>query len=54
MKTMLLAGIATMVLAATQAHAGVPAPEIDASLLPGALTVVVGGALIIAERFRRR
>lgn len=54
MKTMLLAGIATMLLSATRAHAGVVAPEIDASILPGALTVVIGGALMIAERIRRR
>jgi hypothetical protein len=55
MKTMIvLAGIATVLLAVTRAQAGVSAPEIDAGMLPGALTVVVGGVLMIAERVRRR
>ena len=54
---------------ATPAHAGYPifdickyipcntprsAPEIDPSVLTGAITVLVGGGLMLAERFRRR
>lgn len=30
------------------------APEIDPSMLTGAITVLVGGGLMLAERFRRR
>ncbi len=30
------------------------APEIDPSMLSGAITVLVGGGLMLAERFRRR
>ena len=53
---------------ATPANAGLPidickilycppprsAPEIDPSMLTGAITVLVGGGLMLAERFRRR
>ncbi|HUK61700.1 MAG TPA: hypothetical protein VLV15_00160 [Dongiaceae bacterium] len=30
------------------------APEIDPTMLSGAITVLVGGGLMLAERFRRR
>lgn len=66
-KLAMLAGIGTAVLAATMAapaSAGVlpcfltnlgcdRAPEIDPTLLRGALTVLVGGGLMLAERFRK-
>jgi hypothetical protein len=61
--------VAAAMTMASPAHAGIfpgfcqifscdrpptSAPEIDPSMLSGAFTVLVGGGLMLAERFRRR